>query len=78
MSGEYCARCAALELEVSRLRAENQRLRERLALVRYYCQRMLDKVDPILSRRSGVPRGRWSFARGLYETAAIVKRVIES
>ncbi len=35
------------------------------------------EVGEILSQRSGVPRGRWAFARGALQVARCVKNYLE-
>ena len=71
----YCAeaesRCAKLERENDKLKRENEKLKRRikkleelLKRIREYCWGVVKRTDKILSQRSGISRGQWSFAKG--------------
>lgn len=64
-----CDRCAALEAEAERLARQVDRLRHQQERIRRYAELVRQKAGAILCQRSGVPRGKWSFARGADRTA---------
>jgi regulator of replication initiation timing len=77
-----CPNCAKLRLQITflkaenrRLKAENRQLKKKLVAIRDYAEKVENAANAILSRRSGVPRGKWSFARGADRTAdGVLKR----
>ena len=75
MCEDGCANCEALEAENEALRAEIQRLRRQLEAIRRYCNLILERTRRILGQRSGVPRGKWSFARGADGVADSVEKL---
>jgi predicted RNase H-like nuclease (RuvC/YqgF family) len=69
--GETCSNCARLEVEnavlrrqIELLRREIKALKRKLETIRRYAEKVRRTAAAILSQRSGVPRGKWSYARG--------------
>ena len=71
-----CHRCAALENELSRTRAEVKRLEGILGAIWQYAKSVTDKAGAVLGKRSGVPRGKWAFCRGAHQVGDHVKRLV--
>ena len=71
MSDKECSNCARLQAENARLREEIKHLRaiiqellRTLKRIQDYCRWILQLTGRILNKRSGVPRGKWAYARG--------------
>ena len=74
--GGCCLNCARLEIElaaarreIERLRRQVRRLQQVIQMARAACVKWLAQTRTILSKKSGVPRGMWAFARGAHEVA---------
>lgn len=74
MTEQQCTRCAALEVEIARLRKENDLLRRKLQRIREFVERVKERTERILSQRSGVWRDKWHVAEGADKTADGVLR----
>jgi predicted RNase H-like nuclease (RuvC/YqgF family) len=81
---ERCSHCVALEAEnavlkqqIVLLEREIKRLQRKLDIIRRYAEKVKEAAGAILCQRSGVPRGKWSFARGADRTADGVLRLFE-
>lgn len=70
---ELQAKVERLEGELKEARREIRNLKYKLWQIAVFCQEVLDRADPILSKRSGVPRGFWSRVKGRVD---IAKRVL--
>ena len=77
MSDNTCNNCANLQAQLDAARREIATLRTRIRQLeriiqtaRYLCQTYIAATHPIISRKSGVPRGKWSYAKGVYRVAA--------
>jgi predicted RNase H-like nuclease (RuvC/YqgF family) len=66
---------AALQGEVKRLQQENKRLQARLKAIREFCERIYEKTQEILSRKSGVWRDKWHVVDGMNRIAAAVLQI---
>lgn len=76
-----CQRCAALERELVRMGRDLERARRRierlervLERIANVCLAVLSRAEPILSRKSGVPRGFWSRVKGRVDVAELILR----
>ena len=67
-----CDQCQALARQNQELRKEIRNLRQKLRRAIAECERVQAKATPILSRRSGVPRGFWSRIKGRVDVADII------
>jgi len=83
VSGERCQRCAALERELDRMRRDLQEAEDKIDLLERAIERVvnlcldvMNRAAPILSRRSGVPRGFWSRVKGRVDVAELVLKAL--
>lgn len=81
---EQCSSCR-------RLQAENQQLRDHIRQLEEHVERLhgalhriwqyviwvLSETGPVLSRRSGVPRGNWAYCLGADEVAEEVENLVQ-
>ena len=74
-----CDRCEMLERELDdmarkldQVMRQLEKLKQALERIRAFCGEVVSRSDAILSQPSGVPRGKWAFARGAKEIAARV------
>lgn len=63
--------------EVEQLKRMVKRLQEVIAQARAVCEGIMSKAQVMLSARSGVPRGAWSFCKGAYNAAAQIHAYLE-
>lgn len=88
---EECSNCQRLEAKnqqlqehvrqleeyAKKLEKHIERLQEALRRVWQYVIRVLGETRPILSRRSGVPRGNWAYCLGADEVAEEVESLVQ-
>ena len=82
---DSCTNCARLESElasarreIERLNRQVRRLRQVIRMARAACLKWLAQTRAVLSRKSGVPRGMWAFARGAHQVAARLLAILSS
>lgn len=71
-----CDNCQRLTEQNHELRKEIRRLRYKIARAAGACEGVQVRADPILSKRSGVPRGFWSRVKGRVDVADLVLKVL--
>lgn len=64
-------------LEVERLKNRILKLENTIRELRRYIGQVENETKKILTQKSGIPRGRWAFARGAYKIVQDVKRFLE-
>lgn len=77
MNRERCDRCQELERELEKSRRRAERLQRRIQAARAACNWWISAAQLVLSRKGGVPRGRWSFARGAHRAASHIAAMLE-
>lgn len=65
------------ELELARLKKRIMRLETIIRELLHYAAKVESETGRILKQPGGVPRGKWSFAKGAYRIATDVKRFLE-
>lgn len=63
--------------QVTRLKKRIVRLETIIRELSYYAARVENETGRILKQPSGVPRGKWSFAKGADRVAKDVRRFLE-
>ena len=71
-----CHRCAQLAAELNRTRQEVKRLEAVLGAIWEYAKAVTNTTGAVLGKRSGVPRGKWSYCKGAHRVGAHVKRLV--
>lgn len=69
--------CGPQELEVERLRNRIMRMETIIKELLHYTAKVEAETGQILGQSSGVPRGKWSFAKGADRIARDVRRFLE-
>lgn len=64
-------------LELERLQNRIMRLESIIKNLRRYVIRVEAETSEILAHSSGVPRGKWSFAKGAFKVVGDVKNLLE-
>lgn len=73
-----CENCDDLALALDDLEVELADARHALETVRGFCAAVTVRSEGILEKRSGVPRGKWAFAKGAHEIAARVLECVKN
>jgi len=73
---DSCQACRTYRAELERHQRKIDRLEKQLRQLRQaikqVCNWYIQSAQLVLSQRSGVPRGRWAFWRGVYQVAVRV------
>ena len=67
--GGGCANCAALAAEVVMLEEQVAELEQELQQIQQFCDDVISRAQPTLSKAGGVPRGQWSRLKGRVDVA---------
>ena len=67
-----------LEHQVAQMERRIRRLQQIIESARAAAAWWLARAQQVLSRRSGVPFGRWAFMLGAYYAASTIYRLLES
>lgn len=71
-----CNDCQRLTQQNHELQREVRQLRYKIARATDTCEAVQARANPILSQRSGVPRGLWSRVKGRVDVADLVLKVL--
>ena len=66
---ESCDNCAAMAAEVMALEAQVEELQQELEQIQRFCDDVISRAQPTLSKAGGVPRGQWSRLKGRVDVA---------
>ena len=73
---DSCQACRTYRAELERYQRKIERLEKQLRQLRQAiekaCNWYIQNAQLVLSQRSGVPRGRWAFWRGVYQVGVHV------
>lgn len=66
---DVCENCEQLQERIEELEERIEELERVLERIAQFCQAVIERARPMLSKRSGVPRGKWARLKGRVDVA---------